>query len=155
MNITSFGPYRTVGMRCAGKNENNEIPALWERFLARIEELDPAEEAGSFGFCRCIPGATDGSFEYVAATAVTSHSPIPNGMIEVEVPGCEYAVSRVANVADARAAWERAATAVNSSDRTPYCGVEGCECASHPSFEFYPPDYTDDSPFWVYIPVHR
>lgn len=154
MNITSFGPYRAVGMSMSCRFEGREIPSLWERFLLRIGELDTAG-TGSFGFCRCIPGATDGSFEYVAAVAVNPGAVVPPGMIAIDVPAGDYAVGDVARIADVRSRWEQLANAVTASDWTPYCGPQGCDCAFHPSFEHYPPDFLSDGPFQVYIPVHK
>lgn len=155
MNISSFGPYRAAGMSLKGKLESSEIMALWGRFLPRGNELEAAEGGGSFGFCRCIPGATDGSWEYVAAIAVKDNISVPRDMIAVDVPGAEYAVCDVAAISDIRAGWESLAREVNSSDWTPYCGPRGCGCAEHPSFEYYPPEFRGQGPLRLYIPIHR
>ena len=86
--IVEFGPYRVIGMRYAGKNEHGEIPALWHGeggFVFRFSEIKTLPGADiSFGLCRCLPGVTDGSFEYIAALPATSDALIPEGMVEAK-----------------------------------------------------------------------
>ncbi|MGE5489178.1 MAG: GyrI-like domain-containing protein [bacterium] len=155
--IVGAGPFRIIGISYTGKAESSEMQELWDRkFLPRLGEIQkPAAYAG-FGVCRCVPGAKDGTFEYIAAVEADANSPVPEGMMEVEIPRGDYAVISVPNLSEIMQGWQSAAAAVAAAPEwEAYCGPAGCECATHPCFEFYPPGYKDDGPFSIYIPVRR
>lgn len=157
LDISAFGPYRAIGVRYAGKNENQEIRKLWEEFLPRQGEIAKPGRAGAFGVCRCIPGATDGSFEYVAAFEARPDAPLPEGMIEVAIPEGEYVRHRFVGVENCMQAWQEAAGKLAAdAEWTGFCNGPGdCRCAERPCFEYYPPEFDGRGPAWVYIPVHR
>jgi predicted transcriptional regulator YdeE len=145
-----------MGVHCLGKNENNEATELWKQFLPREREIEQPRPNCAFGLCRCIPGATDGSFEYIAAFAVTGKAPLPAGMMAVDIPRGEYAVFPVADLSEVKQVWHTAAATVNASTEwEPYCGPAGCDCAQHPCFEYYPPEFRGSGLLFVYIPVKR
>lgn len=154
--IIRFGPCRIIGVRYEGKNEQGEIVKLWdEQLLPRIDEIGrPAEPGGSFGLCRCLPDATDGSFEYIAAVQASSAAPVPRGMVEAAVPEGEFAVFKVPSVAVVQEAWSDAMEWVLASDRwAAYCVPGNCDCATRASFEYYPPDFGGEGSFYIYVPV--
>ena len=155
--IVEFGPYRIIGASCVGKNENREVPELWEReFMPRMGEIQKPGTYAGFGVCRCVPGFTDGTFEYIAAVEANADAPEPEGMMAVEIPHGEYAEFPVPHLSEIKHAWRSAAEALGASaDWEAYCGPAGCECAAHPCFEYYPPDFENDDPLFVYIPVRR
>ncbi len=157
LHTIQFGPYRALGMSYIGKNQNQEIRALWEQFLPRLcSDLAPLMRGGCVGVCRCVPGKSDGTFEYVAALLASPEATVPEGLIAVDIPQGEYAAFNVPELDQCMAAWQSSAAQLTASEEfSAYCGTEGCDCATHPSFEFYPPDYRGCGPFSLYMPVKR
>lgn len=155
--IIGFGPFRIIGISYTGKSENREIQELWDRkFLPRLEEIQKPSAYAGFGVCRCVPGLTDGTFEYIAAIEAGANSPVPEGMMELEIPRGDYAVFPVPNLSEIKQGWQSAAQAVAAArEWEAYCGPAGCECATHPCFEYYPPDFKGDGPLFVYMPVRK
>jgi len=163
--IVEFGPFRIIGMNYVGKNEAGEIPDLWGRpngFLARMSEVRMPEGAGdhatgdhlAFGLCRCYPGATDGTFEYVAAVPAAADAPIPDGMVEAAIGQSAYAVFESPTLKEIGATWGAAMAWMGQQTKwRGFCGPDECDCANHPSFELYPPGYDDDGPLLIYMPV--
>ncbi len=157
VEIKEFGPYRIVGLSYVGKNENNEVPQLWERqLMPRWKEIEAPERSSAFGICRCIPGAKDGTFEYVAAVEAKAGAAVPEGMIAAEIPKSDYVVIPVAGLGEVRQAWGTVPEKLAGlTEWAPFCGPEGCECATHPCFEYYPPEFQGSGPLFLYIPVKR
>lgn len=156
--VVSFGPYRVVGLRYVGTNAQGEITALWHGpagLPARLGEIVPAAgEAYCFGVCRCLPGVTDGSFEYLAAAATTRDAPVPPGMVEAWIPAASYLAYPVASLETLQEDWGRAAAWFAAHPEwQAYCGDQGCECATHPSFELYPADFFTTRRLFIYLPV--
>ena len=82
-----------VGMAYQGKNENQEIPAMWGEFNPRMNEIKNITGNQCFGACFSdIEGAAEGEFEYVACFEVTDASEVPAGMVVRTVPAYTYAV---------------------------------------------------------------
>jgi predicted transcriptional regulator YdeE len=156
LETTVFGPYRAIGVRYAGKNQNQEITELWGRFLPTRNAIAMPENAGAFGVCRCLPGVKDGSFEYLAAFAAVPEATVPGGMVEVDIPRGEYFVHRCESIQDSQQAWQEAAkTLAASPEWVGFCnGPDDCQCATHPCFEYYPPEFSGTGPFYLYLPVH-
>jgi predicted transcriptional regulator YdeE len=163
--IVEYGPCRVIGMRYVGKNEHGEVPALWggeSGFIARFGEVVSPPDAKwqdsgrhpAFGLCRCLPGVTDGSFEYLAATVAAADAPLPEGMVEATIPAGQYAAFPVDGLARLREAFGAAQEWLAAHPVWGgYCDREGCDCANHPAFELYPPDFGDDGQMFVYLPV--
>jgi len=154
--IVEFGPYRVIGMRYAGKNAQDEVKALWETFFPRMGEVErPAGCGYAFGLCRCLPGVTDGSFEYIAALPATPEAPMPEGMVEAPVAAASYVAFPVPSLAVIKQAWDALGPWIAAHPEwEPYCGLTACQCPTHPTFELYPPDYTGGA-FFIYMPVRR
>ena len=153
--IIEFGPCRTIGIRYAGKNENNEIPQVWDKqLIPRMGEIrTPPNGGAAFGICRCIPGATDGSFEYIAAVETAPEAPVPAGMVAVDIPACQYAAFPVESLEQIKTVWEGTGAWFEANPGfEPFCGPNGCDCANHPGFEYYPPNW-DMGSLFVYLPV--
>lgn len=157
--IVQFGPYRVIGLNYIGKNENMEIPALWHGeggFISRMGEIEALPgDCISFGLCRCVPDATDGSFEYIAALPAKPDAPIPSGMVEASIPACTYAVFEVECLAELSQAWVKIPIWLQEHPEWKgYCiGPDECDCANHPNFELYPADFTPTGKLYVYVPV--
>lgn len=150
--IIEFGPYRAIGM---SENGKGDFAALWERFMPRVGEITmPAASAFSFGICRCLPGATDGKFEYVAAIPAAADTQIPEGMIEVPITACTYVVFPVASLAELPGKWEQSFKwFAEHPEWQGYCHPDNCDCANHPSFELYPADFSSNGKLFIYLPI--
>lgn len=157
LKIVEFGPCRAIGVNHIGDNRNNELPRLWhEKLLPRISEIDKPADGVALGVCRCVAGATEGRFEYIAAFQATETSPVPAGMMELRIPRCHYAIFEVAGLADLPKAWTQIQAAMPAQKIWEgCCGPKGCECATHPSFEYYPPTFGQDGKLLLYVPVKR
>jgi predicted transcriptional regulator YdeE len=147
-----FGPCRIIGMNYIGQDPDNNIPQLWSRFCARVSEIDKPKEGAGFGVCRCLPGGT--GFEYVAAVEATQNAKVPDGMMAVDLPRCDYAVFQVPEIPEVRNVWRSSSAELDASQEwARYCGPSRCDCASHPAFEYYQPGYRGNGPFFIYLPV--
>ncbi len=159
--VVEFGPFRVIGMRYAGKNENGEIAALWhneEGIMSRIDEIvKPADFKNiAFGICRCLPGATDESIEYIAGFPTTIDAPIPDGMVDAQIASGTYVVYPTRNIHEIMLAFEQfAAWLEYYPEWINYCNDDSCECHTHPSFELYPESFCNDGKLFVYIPIHK
>jgi AraC family transcriptional regulator len=78
-----------VGLQIRTKPMSPEIPALWPKFVARIDEIpSPAEPGVSYGVMRYEAG----DLEYAAAVAVAGPGGVPDGMVSLSLPAATYAV---------------------------------------------------------------
>lgn len=158
--IVEYGPYRVVGMQYLGKNENGEITEMWggkDGFISRMNEIQPLTgECITYGLCRCRPGVTDGSFDYVAAAPVAEDAPIPEGMVEASIGAHTYAVVTVQGLDQIGQAWNDSHQWLASNSEWESCCSEGnCECAKYPFFELYPSDFCTKGELFIYLPVRK
>lgn len=113
--------FKVVGLLYTGKNENQELSALWGQFNERGEELCPRDTKVCYGICR-VPNqeaqrkleyayagengkernSTDMTvdFEYVAGVEYKDGQPLPEGTVIREVPECTVAVFKHFGSAD-------------------------------------------------------
>ena len=89
--IINLPAMRVVGMAYVGKNDNCEIPAMWDRFIPRFDEV-PGKIRPSVKLGVCGDAQEDGSFRYVAGFQVEADAPVPEGMATFEVPAATYVV---------------------------------------------------------------
>jgi AraC family transcriptional regulator len=78
-----------IGLQIRTKPMSPEIPALWPKFVARIDEIpNPAEPRVSYGVMRLERGV----LEYTAAVSVKSADRIPSGLVATTLPAGTYAL---------------------------------------------------------------
>ena len=121
LEIKKLPGFKVVGLLYTGKNEHQEIPALWGQFTQRGEELCPRDTKVCFGICR-VPGqepslqleysyageesneqtATDMpvDFEYLAGVEYKEGQTLPTGTLIREVPDCNVAVFKHVGAVD-------------------------------------------------------
>ena len=157
LQIVEFGPVRAIGMAMRGLPGKSDFAGFWQKgFGSRMGEIQHPKGCMMFGVCRCIPGATDGTFEYVAMMEATADAPVPAGMVEIVLPRCTYAAFAVESYAKFHEAWVGSREALlGQKEWKKFCGPDGCECATHPAFEYYPPDSYKTGKAWVYKPVRK
>ena len=80
--------FTVVGMLYHGKNENGEIPAMWQEFIGKHPKRIFAET--SYGVCFTPAGEFgEGVFDYIAGFEEES---IPDGMVSKIVPSGRWLV---------------------------------------------------------------
>jgi predicted transcriptional regulator YdeE len=154
--IVEFGPFHTIGISLIG-NEPTKCKFVWEQgIFPRTSEILKPTRPLAFGFCRCVPGATADTFEYVAAFEALPDAPVPPGMIAVDIPRTQYIAIPVASLAVIGEAWHSIPSAVAAHPGyTAHCGPTGCDCAHFPTFEYYPHTFPKDGRLFVYVPVSK
>jgi predicted transcriptional regulator YdeE/DNA-binding transcriptional MerR regulator len=145
--IVSQPAFTVVGMKYRGKNENNEIPQLWQAFGPRMGEVQHkvAPEV-AYGVCSTFDEQS-GEFDYVAGFEVDSTAGIPEGMVSFEVPGGKYAIftCTLPTIGEAyKYAFET------------WLPQSGHRRADRPDFELYDEKFEPsvlDSEMFIYIPI--
>lgn len=139
--------FTVVGLRLRTRPMSAEIPALWERFVPRMDEVQPQAEPGvSYG----VMGNYDeqsGAFDYLAGMAVSELGEMPEGMSNWVVPANTYAVfeTNLNNLQKTMDAIYR--------DWLPFSGYQAAQGLT---FERYPATYAGpESTFTVYVPVRK
>lgn len=84
--------FSVVGLCYHGKNQNQEIAAMWGQFNQRAGEVKSNNAAEAFGVCSMPAGLPEGHFEYVAGFQVAEDTPVPEGMVKRSLPETKYAV---------------------------------------------------------------
>ena len=87
--IVTKPSFTVVGLPYFGKNENKEIPGVWENLLPRTGEI-PHMTGPAYGLC--TEPQADGRFRYLAGFGVSKVKDLPEGMEEWTVPEQTYAV---------------------------------------------------------------
>lgn len=136
-----------VGLKYHGKPQSDDIPQLWNRFMARFGELRHVTEHGiSYGVSDNFDEST-GEFDYVAAVRVSSAENVPDDMIVVQIPAQSYAVfsCTLANLGE-----------TYQQIYGTWLPQSGYRRASAPEFEVYGEDFNPNDPnsqFSVFIPI--
>ena len=90
--IVEKSAFTVIGMHYRGKNENNEIPQMWQAFGPRVPEIkNVANPEVAYGLCDNMDEAS-GEFDYIAGFEVSSVVDLPEGMVRWEVTGGKYAM---------------------------------------------------------------
>jgi len=90
--IVSKEAFTVVGLKYRGKNENQEIPGLWQKLLPRFGELrGMVKSEVSYGVMGCMDNDT-GEFDYMAGYEYAGTDNLPEGMETWNVPEQKYAV---------------------------------------------------------------
>jgi AraC family transcriptional regulator len=145
--IVESQAFTVVGLKYHGKNENNEIPGVWDALHPRIGEIgNMATDRVAYGISAYMDPST-GEFDYVAGFEVSSTEDIPEGMIHFEVPGGKYAV------------FATTLPAIGGTFRHAYhtwMPTSGYQPAGSPEFERYDEGFDPQDPsseFDLYIPI--
>jgi predicted transcriptional regulator YdeE len=134
-----------VGLPYLGRNQNNEIPQLWDQFMPRMGEIKHlwgAEEA-AYGLCS---ENNKGLIDYMACLQVSELKDIPEGMVGKEIPAQTYVVFESDGVKDIHATYDRILKQ--------WLPSSGYDPGDGPDFEYYPPDFRgSDSRLYIYFPI--
>lgn len=77
-----------VGMQIRTRPMSPEIPALWPKFVPRIDEIPNTDEPNVSYGVMSFDGST---LEYAAAVSVTAAEGVPAGMLSIVLPAGTYA----------------------------------------------------------------
>jgi len=142
--------FLVAGLRYEGKNEKGEIPAMWNDFVPRINELglDNTKPIVAYGVSRSIPNAEPGVFEYLSAVEVKSITNLPQGMVGWEIPAQTYAVFPVYGLSDI-------GRVINFCYKEWLPQSKDYDVVDGPLFEFYPETFDQDSTLYIYVPIKQ
>jgi len=145
--IISRGAFRVVGMKYRGKNENNEIPQLWTKFMPKTSEIKHIANPNiAYGVMDNFDKES-GDFDYIAGFEVDSITNIPAGMVSWDVPAQTYAVFTCTLPTLIKAFHHVYKTWLPQS---------GYQRADGPDFELYDENFDhkdENSKMFIYIPV--
>jgi len=136
--------FTVVGMKYRGKNQNNEIPQMWQTFFPRMKEIThKANPNVNYGVCGALDD--DGVFEYLAGFEVANTDDIPEGMISWDVPEQTYAIFPCTLKTIHQTYEYIFKTWLPQSDY---------EHGGGPDFEFYGEDFDrEEEKLYIYMPV--
>jgi AraC family transcriptional regulator len=84
--------FTVIGLKYRGRNENNEIPQLWQALGPRTGEIENmVDHTAAYGISANVDMETR-EFDYIAGFEASSAEVVPEGMVAFEVPGGKYAV---------------------------------------------------------------
>jgi predicted transcriptional regulator YdeE len=142
--------FTVVGLTYHGKNENDEIKALWARANARATSLVAAADGVGAAYGVCGVMRSDGSFDYLAGLEVKAIDELPEGMERWTVPEQTYAVFPC-TLSTIHAAYRYAFEA--------WMPQSGYRRADGPDFEYYDETFdvedVENSQLYVYIPITK
>lgn len=147
--IVTRPAFTVAGMKYRGKNEKDEIPQLWERFMPRAKEVRyKANPNVCYGLMDNYYEKI-GEFDYLAGIEVQAASDIPEGMASWQVPEQTYAVFPC-NLKSIKQAFRQI--------YHEWLPQSGYQRASGPDFEFYDESFKPDQgklELFIYVSVKR
>jgi predicted transcriptional regulator YdeE/DNA-binding transcriptional MerR regulator len=144
--IVTKPAFTVTGLRYYGKNEKDEIKALWGELNTRWHELNHRASPDAYGVCYGEPDE-EGEFEYIAGVDVTDEVEVPEGMVCRSVPAAQYAVFPC-TLTTIHETYEHAAKT--------WLPQSSYEWAQSPDFELYDGHFDPEDPestMYVYVPI--
>jgi AraC family transcriptional regulator len=144
--IVTKAAFIVVGMLYHGKNENNEIPQLWQKINPRAGEIQNLiSPCIAYGVC----GEMDegDAFDYMAGFGVTEAQDVPAGMTSWDVPEQTYAVFPC-TLKTIHEAYQHAFQT--------WLPTSGYRRGDGPDFEYYDDEFdlqAEDPKLSIYIPI--
>ncbi len=139
--------FTVVGLLLHTQPMTPEIPALWEQFVPRMDEIDHvAEPHVSYGLMAYDPSAPT-PLTYMTGLAVERVDELPAGMSRWDVPANTYAV------------FQTTLPAIGDTFNHIYNSwlpTSGYRQTAGPYFERYPETFSPTNPtLSIYIPVEK
>lgn len=150
-NFTERKKIIIIGMRYQGKNENNEIPKLWSRFIPRVTEIKNVLNSSiSYGFETYTEDSKEsGELSYIAGIEVECKDIVPQGMVSIEIPANRYAVFPIsAIIEDVPKTIKRIYSKLLFELKLELCDTYDFELFDQ---TFIPNNY--ESKYYLYIPI--
>jgi AraC family transcriptional regulator len=147
VTIVERSPFTVVGLKVRSKNENNEIPQLWQVLGPRTSEIENmVDDTAAYGISANVDKETR-EFDYIAGFEVSSAEDVPEGMVAFEVPGGKYAVFATT--------LPKIGETFDQAYHT-WLPEAGHQPAGGPEFELYDERFDPQDPnseFGLYIPI--
>ena len=140
--------FMVVGLKYRGKNEQNEVPQLWQSLMPVANQIRHIVPHGAIYGIMDNYDETTGEFDYIAGFEVSQLANIPRGMVGVAVPARTYAVFE-ATLATLREAYNYAYQ---------WLPMAAYESVPGPEFEMYDETFDPhdpDSLLYIYLPVKQ
>ncbi len=150
IRIVNLEKFYVVGMAYLGKNENNEISRMWDRFIPRIQEIHHLADGPEVSYGVCAEEKGSGLIDYVAGLPVKQLADIPHGMVGREVPAQTYVVMPAHGLEDIGPTYNRILKE--------WMPTSGYQPAEGPDFEYYPEDFNPNDPesiVDIYFPIKK
>ena len=142
--IVELSDFNVVGMEYVGKNENEEIGAMWEVFLERQNEIEAPNNAITYGVSYHMD--MSGNISYIAGLKVATVSNLPNGMKSILVPAGKFAVfTYKGDIKDISNFWNQI--------YSQYLPELKLQPANRIPFEYYDERFCQDGELYIYIPI--
>lgn len=145
--IVSRPAFTVMGLKYHGKNEEGEIPQMWQAFGPRMDGIKNVTDPNvAYGVCGNMNEST-GEFDYVAGFEVSSAQDIPEGMVSWDLPENTYAV------------FTCTLPTIHETFQYIYeswLPQSDYQRAGGPEFELYDKDFDPEDPgseMYIYIPV--
>jgi predicted transcriptional regulator YdeE len=92
--IVTLPALHLAGVRYAGKNEQGEVPHMWEtQFFPHVGEVADPQHWTGYGVARELDSTPpDQGFEYLACLEVPPGAVLPEGWSTWDIPALTYAV---------------------------------------------------------------
>lgn len=93
--------FSLLGIQYHVKNEDREIPKLWNRLALRIGEIENIASNNYYGLQVYSSKLKEtGEMTYIASVEVKNVNTIPPGMVSIEIPPSKYAVYTIPSIID-------------------------------------------------------
>lgn len=149
VHVKTKPAFTVVGTEYFGKNQNNEIKAMWQTTSPRLGEIKHAKVPPHIAYGVCGEMEEDGRFRYLAAVEVSKAEDVPEGMTSWEVPEQTYAVFGC-TLPEIHQTYEYA--------HGTWIPENGYKRASGPDFEYYDEHFDPSDPaslLYIYIPINK
>lgn len=144
--ILTIKGFKAIGLTYLGKNENGEIPKLWEVFNKKFVDIKNKNKSMLFyGIC---DGEIDseGKFHYTACVEVDSFEDVPESMEVKVVPEGKYLVYTYRGaIKDLGEFYDNIFTK--------WFPASGCEMDFRPQLELYDDRFMVNGEFDIYVPI--
>jgi predicted transcriptional regulator YdeE len=143
-----------VGLLYHGKNENGEIPQLWDVLMTKeVENRDYSVHA-AYGISIMGPNYAEIMvFDYIAGYAVTEDPKVlPAGRAKFTIPDIAFAVITCPNLANISRAYDAIYKWVPESPEYDFDFSAGNFNFEYYGEEFQPPE---SEKFYIYVPVKK
>jgi predicted transcriptional regulator YdeE len=147
VHVKTKPAFTVVGTEYFGKNENNEIKAMWQTTSPRLGEIQHANVPPNIAYGVCGEMEEDGRFRYMAAVEVNKVEDLPEGMTSWKVPEQTYAVFGC-TLPEIHQTYEYA--------HGTWIPENGYKRAPGPDFEYYDEHFDPADPaslLYIYIPI--
>lgn len=144
--LLTIGSFKAVGLTYFGKNENGEIPKLWEVLNTSYKNIKHKSKSMlCYGICDDMPD-DECRFHYTAAVEVDSFEDIPEGMDTKVVPAGKYLVYTYTGAIKDLGEFY-------NDIFSNWLPASGYEMDCRPQLELYDNRYMDNGEFDIYVPV--